>query len=108
MGRRVLIVESGSQLGSMVSEGIAALDPTVEVDLAHSVDAAVGRLAALGYDLIVSATAFDGARAGLFLRHLCARRFPSVPFLLMGDGADPRGAGVLSPPECLERIKRLL
>jgi hypothetical protein len=108
VGRRVLIVESGTQLAPVVREAIAAFDPTVEIDLAHSMDAAVGRLADLGYDLIVSAAAFDGARAGLFLRHLCARRFPTVPFLLMGDGANPRGAGVLSPRECLDRIRRLL
>jgi len=108
VARRVLVVESGSDLGPAVSEGVARLDPAIEVDCAHSISAAVGRLSDCGYDLIVSADELDGARAGLFLRHLCARRFPSVPFLLTsGDESDGRG-GVVSLIECLARLERLL
>ena len=66
------------------------------------------RLSAQGYDLIVSADEFDGARAGLFLRHLCARRFPGIPFLLLSGSGDGGGGISLSPRECRERIKRLL
>jgi hypothetical protein len=109
MARRVLVVESGFELGPALSEGIAGVDPAIEVDHAHSVSAAVGRLQACGYDLIISATEFDGARAGIFLRHLCARRFPSVPFLLTsGDEHPGREGGTVSLLECLARIRRLL
>ena len=108
MARRVLVVESGFELGPVVSASVADVDSAIRIDHADSVGAAVRRLAARGYDLIVSADEFDGARAGLFLRHLCARRFPSVPFLLLsGEGRRSRN-GTLSPGECRERIKRLL
>jgi len=108
MPRRVLVVESGFELGPVVSEGVTDVDPAIEIDHAHSVTAAVGRLTACGYDLIVSADEFDGARAGLFLRHLCARRFPSVPFLLTSSGTGETSRGAISALECLARIKRLL
>jgi hypothetical protein len=108
MARRVLVVESGSDLGPAVSEGVARLDPAIEVDHAHSVSAAVGRLADCGYDLIVSADELDGARAGLFLRHLCARRFPSVPFVLTSGAEDEPRRGAVSLLECLARLERLL
>ena len=108
MVRRVLVVESGSELGPVVSEGVADVDPSIEVDHADSVGAAVRRLADAGYDLIVSADQFGGARAGLFLRHLCARRFPAVPFLLLSGGEEDAGGKTLSARECHERIKQLL
>ena len=113
MGRRVLVVESGFELGPVVSEGVANIDPAIEIDHADSVNAAIARLTAGGYDLIVSATEFDGARAGLFLRHLCARRFPAIPFVLLtgenSPSSDPDAAnGPFSARECHERIKRLL
>lgn len=117
MGRRVLMVESGCELVSLVSEGVAAVDPGIEVDHARTVDAAVERLSTGGYDLIVSDEALDGTRAGLFLRHLCERRFPTIPFVLLSDG-DPDELGAddectwlekpFSARECSERIKRLL
>ena len=102
------MVESGFDLGPAVSEGVARLDPAIEGDHAHSVSAAVGRLTACGYDLIVSADEFDGARAGVFLRHLCARRFPAVPFLLTSGDDRAAGGGVVSLLECLARLERLL
>jgi len=102
------VVESGFELGSLVSAGVSDVDPGIEIDHADSVGAAVRRLADRGYDLIVSAEQFDGARTGLFLRHLCARRFPSVPFLLLSEEGHASRAGGLSPGECRQRIKRLL
>lgn len=108
MARRVLVVESGFALGPVVSEGVADVDPAIEIDHAHSVTAAVGRLSACGYDLIISADEFDGARAGVFLRHLCARRFPSIPFLLASSAEGGKSRGAISALECLARIKRLL
>jgi hypothetical protein len=108
MVRRVLVVESGFDLGPAVSEGVARVDPAIEVDRADSVSAAVGRLAACGYDVIVSADEFGGARAGVFLRHLCARRFPAVPFLLTSGDERAASRGAVSLIECLERLERLL
>jgi len=108
MARRVLVVESGTDLGPAVSEGVARLDPAIEVDHAHSVSAAVGRLTDFGYDLIVAADEFDGARAGIFLRHLCARRFPAVPFVLTSGDEHGAGGGAVSLIECLARLERLL
>lgn len=108
MTRRVLVVESGFELGPVVSEGIADVDPAIEIDHAHSVSAAVGQLSARGYDLIVSADEFDGGRAGVFLRHLCARRFPAIPFLLLANEGEPAGRGTVSQLEARQRIKRLL
>ena len=95
MGRRVLLV-SGS--GPEAGDEIAALDPAIELEHAPSMDAAVGRLSDGGYDLIVSDEEIGGARTGLFLRHLCQRRFPSIPFVL-------RSASAVG---WLERLKRLL
>jgi len=118
VARRVLVVEAGSELSSVVSEGVADVDPGIQVDRADSVDAAVARLAASGYDLIISDDELDGTRAGLFLRHLCERRFPSIPFMLLSSGADPLALdeaeheALLRKPfsvgECRERIKQLL
>jgi hypothetical protein len=108
MTRRVLVVESGFELGPVVSEGVADVDPAVQIDHAHSVSAAVGRLSSGGYDLIVSADEFDGARAGVFLRHLCARRFPAIPFLLLTNEGEASSPGTISHLECRQRIKRLL
>lgn len=87
MPLRVLIVEAETQLAPVVQEGLAALDPGIEIDRAVSVNAAVDRLSAVGYDLIVSDEEIGGMRAGPFLRHLCERRFPTVPFMLLSSGA---------------------
>jgi len=102
MERRVLVVESGSELAPLVSEGVAALDPAVEVEVARSLNGAVARLAERAFDLIVSAEELGGARAGLFLRHLCERRFPAVPFLLLADASDE------ARHEARRRLERLL
>lgn len=115
MPRRVLIVEADSQLAPLLDEGLAAVEPGIEIDRAVSVNAAVDRLTAVGYDLIVSDEEIDGTRAGPFLRHLCQRRFPSVPFVLLSsaddDGEEPDEALLHKPfsaAELRERVTRLL
>jgi len=114
MPRRVLIVEAGFELGPLVSEGLARIDPEIEIDRAESMNVAVDRLAAAGYDLIVCDDEIDGARSGLLLRHLCERRFPAIPFVLLASGAvdgepDPTLlCKPFSPSELGERIARLL
>jgi len=42
------------------------------------------------------------------LRHLCARRFPGIPFLLLANEGEPAGRGTVSQFEARQRIKRLL
>jgi len=106
MARRVLVVETGAELAPMVAAGAADVDPDIVIERARGVSSAVGRLAEGGYDLIVSADALDGARAGVFLRHLCERRHPAIPFLLLSLEAG--GPGAVSVVECREQVKRLL
>jgi hypothetical protein len=101
--RRVLLVETGCELGARLGEGLAALGPAVQVERARGLHAAVSRLCAGGYDLVVSADRPGGARTGLFLRHLCERRFPGLPFVLLGAGA-----GDVPLRDCLEQARRLL
>lgn len=123
MSRRVLVVEAGSEFSSLVRAGVADIDPGIQVDRADSVNAAVVQLAASGYDLIISDDELDGTRAGLFLRHLCERRFPAIPFVLLASGVEPGEDGGAEPDEagdeallrkpfsvgeCRERLERLL
>jgi hypothetical protein len=102
MKRRVLLVETGCGLDSRLDEGLAGLGPAVQVERASDLPAALRRLCAGRYDLVVSGDRPGGARTGLFLRHLCERRFPGLPFVHLpaGDG-DPL-------QDCLEQAKRLL
>ena len=113
MARRVLIVEAHAEIDPTLAEALASLEPGLEIDRAASLNAAVERLASVGYDLIVSEADREGARAGLFLRHLCERRFPTIPFALLSSAPpDPDDPSLLCKPstarELRERLRKLL
>ncbi len=113
MPRRVLIVEAHAAPDPVLREGLSAIDPAFEIDSTSSVPSAVERLSEIGYDLIVADDVLEGARAGLFLRHLCERRFPTVPFVLLSSSAEesPEPALLrrpLSVDRVREQIERLL
>lgn len=109
MARRVLIVEAHAEIDPTLTEALAALEPGLQIDRATSLNAAVDLLTSVGYDLIVSEADRDGARAGLFLRHLCERRFPTIPFALLSSAPpDPEDPSLLSRPFSASQLRERL
>ncbi len=81
--RRLLVVEDDIDLETLIAHVVQRIDPRIELDWATSVSRAHELLGQYEYDLVVADYALTGSWTGLFLRHLCAHKYPWLPFVIM-------------------------
>src|ERR1700704_669894 len=84
----VLLVEDDTVDAELITRALAKALPGVEVEHAKTSTEYLQRLAAGGFDAIVSDTSMPGAD-GMTAFHLARERHPHVPFIFLSGAEDP-------------------
>ncbi len=80
---RVLIVEDDRDLETLLSQVLRTISSSVEVDWATNVLDARCKLESKRYDLVIADHTLEDDLSGFFLRCLCKRRWPDLPFVMI-------------------------
>lgn len=82
---RMLIVEDDVELKTIIVRLAERLDPTVQIDWAMDVDAAVERLVRHDYKLVLTDYFLRGSKRGLSLADSCRLHQPQAAFAMMSS-----------------------
>src|SRR5262249_36082663 len=84
----VLLVEDDSADAELITRALAKALPGVEVEHAKTSAEYLQRLAAGGFDAIISDSSMPGAE-GMTALHLARERHPNIPFIYLSGAEDP-------------------